>query len=162
MSNMSKSNREKYYPQIVQRDGEFCQGCTKLLNEIGILEIHHKDGDTSNNDLDNMVLLCHGCNHKIEKKDQAISQRDYTPEHKKNIEKEPMYERWLYGELMLNNWHIPLEDAIDDGAYTIKVSVETIKRYLRKLTSKSAPYTTMASQFGIMNVWLKSKAPIEY
>lgn len=153
---MSKQMRDKFYPLLVRRDGEFCQGCTRLLDEIGILEIHHRDGDDTHNKLNNMALLCHGCNHRIPKATQ-LSQREYTPEHKINIEKEPLYQKWLYGELMIHNWHIPLKDAIDDGAYNVGVSVETTKRYLRKLTSKSGPYAIATGQFGTRYVWLKGK-----
>lgn len=159
MSNMSKLQRDNYYPQLVERDGEFCRMCCKLLDEIGILEIHHINGDNSDNRLENMLLLCHGCNHRIPKAQQAVSQRDYTPEHKKNLEKEPLFEKWLYGKLMENNWHYELDEVIDSGAYVCNVSVETIKRYLRKLTSKEGPYTTKANTYGQMHVWLKGKEP---
>jgi len=153
---MNKTMRDKLYKPVAERDGEYCAGCTRLKDEVGILEIHHLDGDDDNNELENLKLLCHGCNHRIPKASQ-VSQREHTPEHKKNIEKEPLYERWLYGELMIHNWHIPLDDAINDGAYVVGISVETVKRYLRKLTAKSAPYTVKAGRYGTRYVWLKGK-----
>ena len=156
MTRMNKRTRDKLYEFLVERDGEYCAMCTRLKDEVGILEIHHKDGDDDHDQPDNLKLLCHGCNHRIPRASQ-VSQREYTPEHKLNIEKEPLYERWLYGEVMIQNWHIPVKDAIDDGAYTIGVSVETVKRYLRKLTAKSAPYVIMSGRYGTRYVWLKGK-----
>lgn len=159
MSNMNKQQRDFLYPQLVSRDGEFCRMCTKLKDEVGILEIHHVNGDDSDNRLENLLFLCHGCNHRIPRAQQAVTQRDYTPEHKKNIEKEPLFGKWLYGELMKSNWHYSLDEAIDSGAYVCDVSVESIRRYLRKLTSKAGPYTTKANRYGEMHIWLKGKEP---
>lgn len=158
---MNKRQRDHYYAIVKERDGEFCYLCHKLIDEAGILEIHEIQY-TKPLDSAYMRLLCHGCNHRSEiSKQNIISQRDHTPEHSKNLEAEPYYENWLYAEVMKNNWHISLDDATDNGAYNAGVSTETIKRYLRKLTSKDAPYIIHASDFGIMHVWLKSKVPID-
>jgi hypothetical protein len=32
---------------------------------IDVLSEHHIDGDRSNNDYDNLIVLCHNCHHKI-------------------------------------------------------------------------------------------------
>lgn len=161
LANMNKRQRDHYYEILKERDGEYCFLCHRLKEEIGILEVH-ETRYTKPLDSGYMRLLCHGCNHKPElSKQNIISQREHTPEHKKNLEAEPYYENWLYGELMLNNWNIPLDDAVDNGAYNVGVSPETIKRYLRKLTAKDAPYIIYAGDFGQMHVWLKSKMPKE-
>jgi len=156
---MNKRQRLYYYGIIVKRDGEFCWLCMKTKDEVGVLEIH-ETAYTKPLDSGNMRLLCHGCNHNPDLRKQIIlSQRDHSPEHQKNIEAEPYYEDWLYGELMLNNWNMPLTDAINNGAYNVGISQITAKRYLGKLTAKDAPYQIHASQFGVMYVWLKSKMP---
>lgn len=48
---------------IVALRGHQCENCklTSWLNELIPLEIHHKDGDHLNNDLDNLQLLCPNC-----------------------------------------------------------------------------------------------------
>ena len=159
MANLNSRQRTYYYDILKKRDGEYCAKCQKTLDEAGILEVHEiiytKPLDSSF-----MRLLCHGCNHDpLLRKQELLSQREHTPEHKKNLEAEPYFENWLYGEMMLHNWHVELDEVIDNGAYNVGVSVETIKRYLRKLTSKDAPYSIQASNFGILHVWLKSKIP---
>lgn len=48
---------------IVALRGRQCECCklTTWLNEPITLELHHKDGDKLNNDLDNLQLLCPNC-----------------------------------------------------------------------------------------------------
>lgn len=48
---------------IVALRGHQCECCklTTWLNEPITLELHHKDGDKLNNDLDNLQLLCPNC-----------------------------------------------------------------------------------------------------
>ena len=48
---------------IVALRGHQCENCklTNWLNKPIPLEIHHKDGDHLNNDLDNLQLLCPNC-----------------------------------------------------------------------------------------------------
>ena len=157
MSNLNNRQRPFYYKIITERDGEFCWKCQKTREEVGILEIHEIQY-AKPLDSNFMRLLCHSCNHDpAVRKQETISRRDHGLEHKKKVDAEPYYEDWLYGELMLNNWHIPYDDAIENGAYNCGVSIVTAKRYLRKLTAKDAPYTTQANQFGNCHVWLKSK-----
>ena len=38
-----------------------CCGLTTWLDEPIPLELHHKDGDRTNNTLENFMLLCHNC-----------------------------------------------------------------------------------------------------
>ena len=159
MSNLNKRQRDYFYPILVKRDGEFCWKCQKTKDEAGILEIHEIQY-TIPLDSSYMRLLCHACNHNpLLRKQEILSQQERDPSHEKNIQCEPYYEDWLYGQITSNNWHITLTDAIDNGAYETGISVITAKRYLRKLTSKTAPYAIHASSFGIMHVWLKSKMP---
>lgn len=157
MSNLNSRQRGFYYNIISERDGEFCWKCQKTRAEVGMLEIHEIQ-HTKPLDSNFMRLLCHSCNHDPAlKKQEIISQRDHSLERRKKLEAEPYYEDWLYGELMLNNWHMPFHDAVENGAYNCGISIVTAKRYLRKLTAKDAPYTTQANQFGIYHIWLKSK-----
>ena len=62
--------------------GHMCERCglTEWLNQPISLEIHHKDGDHLNNELDNLQLLCPNCHSltenwrgkNIDKKEKAI------------------------------------------------------------------------------------------
>lgn len=159
MSNLNKKEREKFYELLVQRDGEYCQLCGKTKKEAAILEIHETKYDRPLQ-INNMKLLCHGCNHNPSLTKSEIYQRDPTPEHKKNIEKEPFFRQWLYGKLLENNYHYPYDEVIDSGAYVCGVSTETIKRYLRPLMSDEGYLSKpMASQSGELHVYIKGKEP---
>ena len=155
---MNKPQRDKYWPQLVERDGsDLCMRCGKT-GEI----IHHVNGDDRDNRLENMVILCWSCNKlkSLQKRYLPVSRRDYTPEHKKNLIKEPLFAKWLQGKLSENNDHYPYDYVIDEGAYFCNLSVETIKRYLSKLSDHpSSPYVTKAGTFGEMEVWVKGKEP---
>ena len=52
--------------QIRERDNYTCQSCGTKNNTTNDweLDVHHKDGDGFNNQLDNLVTLCRSC-HKI-------------------------------------------------------------------------------------------------
>src|SRR5436309_10663394 len=41
-------------------------GCPSLLEDYFSLEIHHVDGNISNNDLGNLSVLCHSCHLKAQ------------------------------------------------------------------------------------------------
>lgn len=54
--------------RLLKRDGKSCVGCG--YNKQEILQVHHKDKDRSNNDLDNLELICPNCHfekHYLEK-----------------------------------------------------------------------------------------------
>ncbi|MFC5135508.1 MULTISPECIES: HNH endonuclease signature motif containing protein [Haloferacaceae] len=63
---------ERYRKPLQEALGERCEECGQ---ENG-LEIHHKDGDSSNSDLDNLELLCGAC-HNREHYD-TVSNNDAT------------------------------------------------------------------------------------
>ena len=50
-------------PHLITERGHKCEECanTKWLGKDIPLEIHHKDGDRTNNALDNLELLCPNC-----------------------------------------------------------------------------------------------------
>ena len=59
-------NPEKIRKELIERDGQTCQGCDRPFADVRYLEIDHnmprKDGGT--NELNNLVLLCSPCNRK--------------------------------------------------------------------------------------------------
>lgn len=155
---MNKTQRDFHWPRLIERNGhDLCIRCGKQ-GEV----IHHVNGDDTDNREENMDILCISCNKlkSLQKKYLPVSRRDYTPEHKKNIEKEPLFCKWLEGKLQEHNSHYLYDYVIDEGAYHCNVSVETIKRYLSKLSDHpSSPYVTYAGQYGQMEVWIKGKEP---
>jgi hypothetical protein len=54
---------DKFRRALFQMRGKQCECCknTHWLNQEINLELHHKDGDKSNNELDNLELLCPNC-----------------------------------------------------------------------------------------------------
>lgn len=58
-----KKNGKTTLTPLVALRGQECENChlTSWLGQPINLEIHHKDGDRSNNELDNLQLLCPNC-----------------------------------------------------------------------------------------------------
>lgn len=54
---------EKFRNALIQMRGHFCERCklNEWLDKPINLELHHKDGDRSNNALENLELLCPNC-----------------------------------------------------------------------------------------------------
>lgn len=60
-SSYTKAVRLK--PHLIKLRGHKCECCnlSEWLNNLIPLEIHHKDGNRTNNVLDNLELLCNNC-----------------------------------------------------------------------------------------------------
>ena len=54
---------DKFRNTLIQIRGHFCEYCglSEWLGNSINLELHHKDGNRSNNELDNLELLCPNC-----------------------------------------------------------------------------------------------------
>ena len=55
----------KICPFIRGRDNHQCQICSKSVYKSKYGHIHHRDGNTKNNDQDNLLLLCASCHGKV-------------------------------------------------------------------------------------------------
>ena len=53
---MNKRTRDKLYPIIVTRDGEYCRCCGKLPHE-GQLVLDHRDNNNTNNTHTNLQIM---------------------------------------------------------------------------------------------------------
>lgn len=147
---MNGRDRDRFYPQVSKRDGEICKGCGKLPSETkeGFLLIDHRDNNNSNNDLDNLQLLCRRCNYlKNPRGQRELSERAATPEMKKGERMERFFRSWLFGIVTTNHKWL-LEDVIDAGAEKTGGSTETIKRYIRKCVSSEGIYEIVEGQLG--------------
>lgn len=58
-------NGKSSYRSIVFRNFEHKCCVCGYNEEIGILEVHHKDGNRENNDISNLCILCPNCHRKI-------------------------------------------------------------------------------------------------
>lgn len=59
----SKKNGKSTLNALISLRGRKCENCgiTKWFNQPINLEVHHVDGDRTNNELDNLLLLCPNC-----------------------------------------------------------------------------------------------------
>lgn len=50
-------------PHLIKERGHICESCknTEWLGELIALEVHHIDGDRTNNDKQNLQLICPNC-----------------------------------------------------------------------------------------------------
>jgi len=158
---MNKRQREYYFPQLVAiYETDLCIRCGNPGEMI-----HHINGDDTDNRLDNMCILCRGCNKlkRLQKKHLPVSTISYqiSAAHKKNLIAEPRFRRWLLGKLMGNNGHYPLSLVVKQGAFECKISTETAKRYIEKLTDHpTSPYLILPGSTD-EDIWLREKAPDE-
>ena len=63
----SKKRNRKNYLRIAKKNYEWkCMNCGKTqTNEHFDLVVHHKDGDNTNNEPENLMILCQGCHCKV-------------------------------------------------------------------------------------------------
>ena len=160
MSRLSGPKRRKLYELLARRDGERCFVGGERGNFWTLL-IDHADNDNQNNDPVNLHLMCRSINGAKNprgfgrKKKQSssvyvcVSEEDYSEalepvrttsaELKKNEQAEPDFRHWLFIEIWRKG-RLPLEEVIDCGAAVAGCSQETIKRYLRKESSRVRLY----------------------
>ena len=150
--------------------GKVC-GCKDEKTSAGKLIIEHKDNDHLNWDPDNLQLASQSCNIKknppyrrdVDNVRDTRGVRDTVDEDIKprsaemlrNMKSEPTFQNWLKKE-MNKKLRMELEDVINSGAHIAEVSIDTTRRYLKKLTSRLGPYYIELDSSGIK--WLGWKA----
>ena len=161
MANMNKRNRDKIYPKCVEKQhGEYCVLCGVepwILAEQGkspILFIDHINNNNSDNRLENYQLLCRSCNTK--KNHPSLAEpftRSATPEMITGKRYEKDFRRWVSGHYMENeNIGLSYDYLLNSGAEYIGCSQETLKRYLKKMTSSEGIYEWFDKTGGISMV----------
>lgn len=158
---MNKKQHDFFKPQIIERNAtDLCIRCGNP-GEV----IHHINGDDSLNELWNLDWLCRSCNKlkRLQKKNLPVSTIAYqiSAAHKKNLEAEPKFRRWLMGKMLSNNGHYPERFVYKEGAFVCDISIETVRKYLEKLCDHpQSPYITAPGSDGT-EVYLKEKEPKE-
>lgn len=73
--NHRMKHREKFWSG--QDKGSYnCPDCDRGIEEVSEFQVHHKDGDQTNGDMENLVGLCRECHH--DRHGDWI--RDYEPQ----------------------------------------------------------------------------------
>lgn len=164
---ISSYQRSKFYPQIAERQrGEYCNMCgltSHTLKMWGrsdpVLLIDHIDNNNKNNVITNLQFLCRSCNRLKDPHKPRILERPMTPEMAVNKKSEPYFRNWLFGKIM-ESGHFPYQEAVNSGAEVCDISVETVKRYLRKCLSDEGLYELGWHQAGTVHIYEKGNAPV--
>ena len=151
MSNMNGRRRKRARRFLIERDGNVCKKC-RVSGKKKKLVIDHIDNNNSNNNYDNMQLLCYACNYKknprlkerIQPLDVCVSVKKRANPFEKseiaiNEEKEPQF-RLFVEHVIEEHGEFELEDLINSGAEVVKISIITAKRHLKKMTSSYGAY----------------------
>ena len=136
MSRMNSRTSKKVHKKLAEQFGDVCNFCGRSSTEYQII-VDHRDNDNSNNDMNNLQLLCRRCNNIKNPKgtvDKCVSEP--KTELQINRSKEPQFRRHVYEEINKHQSVDP-EVLINSGAELLGLSPVTTKRYLDKLCSKS-------------------------
>lgn len=145
----SRQRRLLYNELLIKQGGEYCAMCGRTRMQLiadglsGNLCIDHKDNNNKDNNIGNLQFLCHPCNTK--KNHPTIEQpqqRVMTPEMALGRAYEKRFRKWVSGLIQTPENHglLQYDFLVHSGAEQIGCSSETIKRYLKKMTSKAGAY----------------------
>lgn len=158
MSNMSKYQRDYWYPKVAEyQNGEYCRGCG--INKDSEWKDHLFSGlvvDKINNDgnhniCDNSVkdfqLLCRTCNNIKNPIGSKIVEREMTEsEHTNRRAEKPLME-WLY-DMIRKGEQVTWKYFVAEGSYKFDISPESIERryYKKYFEAPSAPFELIHDQ----------------
>jgi hypothetical protein len=162
MSKMNSRTRKLWYPIVVRRDGEMCKNCKVPATEKQLV-IDHKNNNNSDNRLENLQLLCRKCNYLKNPRNVSVDnlcvsvceeERPLPPEMIENRRMEPRFRQWMI-QKVTRGGNIRYEEALNAGAEHTGASTETIKRYLRKMTSSEGMYEIRNDSQGYPYIYFK-------
>jgi len=133
---MNGITRKKLYPIIASRDGEYCRCCGALPYERQLV-IDHKDNNNSNNDLNNLQLLCRTCNYQknpARPLDLCVREDEDETELQKSRRLRPQVRQFVFHEVS-ERTEVPEKELLDGGAEEFACSQETIKRIVASMCS---------------------------
>jgi hypothetical protein len=168
--NLSQKQRADLYPKMLKLWPEVCAGCLRTLDECNLrkfdpvtktggFEIHHTRYDIDLTDPSYTRFMCHGCNHKKEFSKETIMsfESEISAAHKANIVKHPIFLEWFAHEMEERNYHMPLSEAVNGGAYISGANVKTVRGWLKPLTEHTdSPFGIMPVH-GVDEVYLRGK-----
>jgi len=67
---MSWDGYHDYRERCIETKGEQCHICDSAKN----IDVHHIDGNWANNDLSNLIPVCHNCHSKIHTKTDELAE----------------------------------------------------------------------------------------
>jgi HNH endonuclease len=146
MANMNSKTRKRLYQILSARDGEFCARCG-IVGSFKTLCIDHVDNNNSNNDLDNLQLLCRSCNTKKNPRGKAKPEnRSYEFEILNQSEELRLKKKYTRKFLPWLEWQIKrygrvlVKEIIYSGAKISGASIKTITDYLNVECSAAGKY----------------------
>ena len=156
MSNMNKRVRDKVYPILVSRLGENCVHCgigmfeLKELGKQMILVIDHIDNNNSNNAMNNLQLLCRGCNTKKNwsRNQPEPNTRNVPLELSRSIANKTKARKYIAGRMDSENYALLYDDLLDDLSEYLSNSQQANKNYIRQFCSKKHGLYTLEDRNG--------------
>jgi len=146
VSRMNGRTRKKLYGFLIKRDRPYCRCCGVLADERQLV-VDHRDNNNSNNDPDNLQLLCRSCNYlknprKLERPvDMCVSyggSQDMS-EIETSRRKKPEFKKFV-AKWVNEEGEVPEEELINSGAERLDLSPITTKRYLYPMCSRDGVY----------------------
>ena len=144
---MNGNTRKKLYNLVVKHDGEYCKLCGALPHERQLI-LEHRDNDNTNNNLENLQIMCRPCNYRKNprksKRPENLCENtsNSTPKLTEldiNRTKEPQFKKFVAKRVNSHGYAVE-KDLINAGAESIGVSPVTTKRYLDKMCSSTGIY----------------------
>lgn len=168
--NLSQQQRSEIYPKMQTMWPEVCSYCQRTLDECNLrpynpqartggFEIHHIRYDIDLRDPHYTRFMCHACNHKRELSKETIMafENEISASHKANIIKHPLFLEWFSNEMVERNYHMPLKEAINGGAYISGANIKTVMGWLQPLAfHDNAPFG-VTNVTGVDTIYLKGK-----
>ena len=148
---LNSRQRAALYPvAAAQQGGEYCVHCSRTPQELAAdgesnqLCLDHVNNDPADNRRLNLQLLCKSCNtRKNHPAEPGMARRLRPPsvEIQLNRSYEPNFRRWLSEQFQANeNLQYPTDQVVADGAEYTGASVDTIEKYVLKVTSRYGMY----------------------
>ena len=137
---MNGVTRKKIYAELSQKHGALCQFCGRRPEDMQLV-IDHIDNNNSNNDRQNLRLLCRRCNYIKNPRrpvDECVSDNvneKMSELHVSTVIK-PKFKELVYHELNENSV-VTQNELLNTSSELLNISQVTAKRYLDGMCSKA-------------------------
>jgi hypothetical protein len=132
-----------------------------LVTRTGGFELHHTRYDVGMANPDVIRFMCHSCNHleQFSKTTIIAHENELSASHKTNLEKHPIFLEWFSHKITENNFHLPLSEVVNGGAYISGANVKTVQGWLKPLAYSNESPFTITRVLGMDTIYLKGKEP---